>query len=129
MLVMSVGENVIFDPSKEELAVADAVVAISAIQTQHSSGSLKMVALRTIDPPSRLTAAGVPDSLNTTAGAGGNMPHAEAMASREKDRANAVWRPPRGGVRRAVLMKMIKIATEATGVGEEVMQGLAGVEL
>ncbi|RMX71521.1 hypothetical protein D0869_15548, partial [Hortaea werneckii] len=97
--------TILFDPSREELAVADAVVAISlgvffppsptttpqassSSSAQQASSSeeptLSLLALRTIDPPSRLTAAGVPDRLNTTtpssatptstanSGAGGN---------------------------------------------------------
>ncbi|KAI7088950.1 hypothetical protein KC356_g2915 [Hortaea werneckii] len=74
--------TILFDPSREELAVADAVVAISlgvlppssssAPSSSSSSSSattnpnLRLLALRTIDPPSRLTSAGVPDGLNTT---------------------------------------------------------------
>ncbi|KAI7458548.1 hypothetical protein KC351_g18092, partial [Hortaea werneckii] len=72
---------ILFDPSREELAVADAVVAISLGVVPPSSSSpsssssaasspqdpkLSLLALRTIDPPSRLTGAGVPDRLNTT---------------------------------------------------------------
>ncbi|KAI6915745.1 hypothetical protein KC341_g19283, partial [Hortaea werneckii] len=101
------GEStILFDPSREELAVADAVVAISlGVGPQSSSSSssssssaeqhppttttktkpeLRLLALRTIDPPSRLTSAGTPDSLNTTtttspAGAGGNSGGAEVV--------------------------------------------------
>lgn len=118
---MSVGDNIIFDPSREELAVADAVLAISAAQ-HADAGAMRMVCLRTVDPPSRLTAAGVPIAAN--AGAGG----AEAVMAREKDQGQTVWRPPRGGVRRAVMAKMIKMVVERGGVGEEVLEGLAGVE-
>ncbi|KAI7299213.1 hypothetical protein KC315_g17727 [Hortaea werneckii] len=98
--------TILFDPSREELAVADAVVAISlGVGPQSSSSSssssssaeqhppttttktkpeLRLLALRTIDPPSRLTSAGTPDSLNTTtttspAGAGGNSGGAEVV--------------------------------------------------
>lgn len=125
LLVMSVGENVIFDPSREELAVADAVLAISA--AAQDDGALKIVCLRTVDPPSRLTAAGVPTALNATAGAGA-LSAAEALALREKDQGQTVWRPPRGGVRRGLVARMIKIVVEKGGVGEEVLEGLAGVE-
>jgi len=122
---MSVGENIVFDPSHDELAVADAVLAISASQGEDSA--LKMVCLRTVDPPSRLTAAGVPTALNTTAGAS-SLSAAEALALRENDQGQTVWRPPRGGVRRALVSRMIKMVVEKGGVGEEVLEGLAGVE-
>ena len=126
---MSVGENIIFDPSKEELAVADSVLAIScaAQTTLGSDAPLKMIALRTVDPPSRLTSAGVPNTMNTTAG-GTALSATEALALREKDQGQTVWRPPRGGVRRGVVTKMIKMVVESGGVGQEVLDGLAGVE-
>jgi exosome complex component RRP42 len=127
LLLMSVGDNIIADPSREELAVADAVVAISVAPSTNQQVPLKTVALRTVDPPSRLTGAGVPTALNTTVG-GTSLSEAEAMALREKDQGQTVWRPPRGGVRRAVISRMIKMVTETGGVGQEVLDGLAGVE-
>ncbi|KAK5164852.1 Exosome complex component rrp42 [Saxophila tyrrhenica] len=129
LLMLSVSENVIADPSREELAVADAVVAISVAPTTglNAESAYKTVALRTVDPPSRLTGAGVPTALNTTAG-GTSLSAAEALALREKDQGQTVWRPPRGGVKRAMIAKMIKMVTEKGGVGQEVLEGLAGVE-
>ncbi|KXT12495.1 hypothetical protein AC579_7347 [Pseudocercospora musae] len=121
LLVMTVGNNILFDPSKEELAVADSVVAISA--AQNSEGELSTVALRTIDPPSRLTAAGVPNLATSNATA------AETLAAREKDVERKVWQPPRGGVSRALMSRMIRAVVEKGGVGEEVMDGLQGVEI
>ena len=129
LLVMSVGENIIFDPSKEELAVAEGLLAISvaAQSNPDSAEPLKMVSLRTIDPPSRLTGAGVPNSSNTNAG-GTAVSAAEALALREKDQGQTVWRPPRGGVRRGLVSRMIKMVVEKDGVGQEVLDGLAAVE-
>lgn len=127
LLVMSVGENIIFDPTREELAVADSVLAISATASDTGKDSLKMVALRTIDPPSRLTNAGVPNTMNTTAG-GGGISTAEALAMREKDQGETVWRPPRGGMKRSIVTRMIKMVVEKGGVGQEVLDGLARVE-
>ena len=123
---MSVGENIIFDPSKEELAVADAVLAIS-VAVQFGGEGLKMLALRTIDPPSRLTGAGVPNTLNANAAVAA-LSASEAMVVREKDQGQTVWRPPRGGVKRGVVTKMIKMVVEEGGVGQEVLDGLAAVE-
>lgn len=124
LLVMTVGSNIIFDPSKEELAVADAVVAISAAQDK--SGKSSMVALRTIDPPSRLTAAGVPNNSNSTTG---GFSAAEALELREKDAGMTVWRPPRGGMSRAQMSQIIKAVIAEGGVGQEVMEGLQGVDV
>ena len=131
---MSIGDNIIFDPSRDELAVADAVAAISYAEQgsssnlpENSGGRFKLLAIRSIDPPSRLSAAGVP--VASSAG-GGTAPLSNADASmlREQDQGQTIWRPPRGGVRRGVLARMIKAVLEKGGVGEEVMDGLAGVQ-
>lgn len=123
LLVMSVGENILFDPSTSELAVADSVLAISV------SAAGSVVAMRTIDPPSRLTAAGVPSALNSASGAVATASAGEILAAREKDEAQSVWRPPRGGIKRGTVSKMVKLVVEKGGVGEEVMAGLAAVEV
>jgi exosome complex component RRP42 len=127
LLVASIGSTILFDPSRDELAVADAVVAISVAQ---SSSGLSVVALRTIDPPSRLTAAGVPKVLNTTTGATGaqSLSAAEVLVIKEKDLGQSVWRPPRGGVSRGVVARMVKMCVEKGGVGEGVLGSLGGVE-
>lgn len=122
---MTVGSNILFDPSKEELAVADSVVAISA--AQGSDGSCKLVALRTVDPPSRLTAAGVPNVGNANAG-GSGLSAADMAVLREKDAGATVWRPPRGGVGRGLMSAMIKAVVAKGGLAEEVLAGLDGVE-
>lgn len=127
LLVMSAGDNIIFDPSREELAVADSALAISAAATGSGDEPLRMVALRTIDPPSRLTGAGVPNTMNTTAG-GTALSATEALALRERDQSDTVWRPPRGGVKRTIVSRMIKMVLEKGGVGQEALDGLAGVE-
>lgn len=123
LLVMSVGDNILFDPSTSELAVADSVLAISV------SAAGGVVAMRTIDPPSRLTAAGVPSALNSASGAVATASASEILAARERDEAQSVWRPPRGGVKRGTVTNMVKMVVEKGGVGEEVMAGLAGVEV
>lgn len=126
LLVMTVGSNILFNPSRDELAVADSVVAISAAQASGGDGALNMVALRTVDPPSRLTAAGVPLAANTTAG--GGLSAEETLKLREKDAGQTVWRPPRGGVSRGLVAQMIQAVVKKGGVGQEVMDGLRGVE-
>lgn len=127
LLVMSVGDTILFDPAQDELAVADFIVAISATQTEQ--GELQLTAIRSIDPPSRLTAAGVPNALNTTANAGvSSLSPNEAIALRENDQGQTFWRPPRGGIRRSMITQMIKSVIEKGGVGSEVLAGLASVK-
>jgi exosome complex component RRP42 len=127
LLVMSVTDTILFDPSRDELAVADSVLAISATQT--GTAGLKVIALRTIDPPSRLTAAGVPSALNSASGGAATASAAEVLLAREKDEGVTTWRPARGGVKRAMISRMIKMVVEEGGVGEEIMKGLEGVEI
>ncbi|KAL8788123.1 MAG: hypothetical protein Q9213_001881 [Squamulea squamosa] len=114
LLVISVGDNIFFDPSREELAVADAVCAVTVgtFDTPASTGKhrerapkLRLLSLRTIDPPARLAAA-----ASTT----------------EMEDDQGTWRPARGGMNRAIVVRMVKMVLEAGGVGEEVMAGLEG---
>lgn len=136
LLVMSVGETILFDPAREELAVADSALAISLVaaparptpaESGDASAGLRVVAIRSLDPPSRLTAPGVPNGADATAGAA-SMGAREVQALREKDQGGRVWRAPRGGVRRGMVGRMVKMCAETGGVGEEVLAGLAGVE-
>ncbi|KAL6235208.1 ribosomal protein S5 domain 2-type protein [Aspergillus navahoensis] len=130
LLVISVAENIIFDPNREEIAVADAVLAIS-ITHDTDSGRLKLLSIRTIDPPSRLTQPGVPNSENVATV--GSTAAAEESAvinpSTGEEGVSGVWRPRRGGVKRATIAKMVKMVLEKGGVGEEVLEGLEGVEV
>lgn len=107
LLVTAVGENIFFDPSKEELAVADGVLAVSISSDPSSPNAepgIKVLAIRTIDPPSRISA--------TAAGAG--------------EAEEGVWQAKRGGLGRKVVARMVRMATESGGVGEEVLRGVQG---
>ncbi|KAL4910040.1 hypothetical protein BDW74DRAFT_47210 [Aspergillus multicolor] len=130
LLVVSVADNVIFDPSREEIAVADAVLAIS-VTHDTDSGRLKLLSIRTIDPPSRLTQPGIPNSENLATV--GSTAAAEESAivnpSTGEEEVPGVWKPRRGGVKRATISKMVKMVLEQGGVGEEVLEGLEGVEV
>lgn len=92
LLVMAVGPNIIFDPTRQELSVADLVLAVSVTSevvffdqdedeamggmSSLSTGAatkekgartkrvIKLSSIRTIDPPSGFTAPGVPNALN-----------------------------------------------------------------
>ena len=152
LLVMTVGDNILFDPTAEELAVANAVLAVSVGQVpassldKSSSPSLRLLAIRTIDPPSRLTAPGAPyhpDAANknkpapgtpapdTPSGALPAATTATAEASRlpETEGVYGVWRAPRGGAKVALLAAMTHKVLEKGGVAEEVFAGLDGVAI
>ncbi|KAL1646881.1 Exosome complex component rrp42 [Diplodia intermedia] len=134
LLVVAVGPNIIFDPSKEELAVAEAVMALSvgeqiaAANDKNEAPTLRLHAIRTIDPPSRLTPPGVPNALNSATGGVAPTSSAEAVALREGLQTPGVWTPPRGGVRRGLVARVIKLATQRGGVAEEVLEALEAVE-
>lgn len=136
---MSVASNIIFDPSRDELAVADSVLALSVGQNTASSEGLKILAIRTIDPPSRLTNAGTPIVDQSTTSTSGNpsIPNASskkaeadtfAVNERSREEGGSVWRAPRGGVKRSVIGRVIKMVIEKGGVAEEVLEALEGVE-
>ncbi|KKZ65582.1 hypothetical protein EMCG_08585 [[Emmonsia] crescens] len=151
LLVISVGDNIIFDPSREEIAVAEAVLAVSVgrdtttttnkpnNENENANNPLKLLSIRTIDPPSRLTNPGVPNSENAATigfaaggGAGQNKTSADMMAGAAVDTGEdvaGVWRPRRGGVKRSVVSRIVKMVLKKGGVGEEVMEGLEGVEV
>ncbi|XTI82591.1 hypothetical protein V2W45_1337765 [Cenococcum geophilum] len=65
VLAMTVGQNAIFDPCKEELVVVDVVLAVACISSQPTGA--RIVSIRTIDPTSYLTPPGIPNSMNSEA--------------------------------------------------------------
>lgn len=157
LLVMAVGDNIIFDPTKDELAVADSALAVSVAEgpslrdltgddaVNEGEGAmdvdkdgptpgrnLKVLAVRAIDPPSRLTAPGVPNEVNAaawgtpTAGAASKNPDARVS---ETENVAGVWKAPRGGAKFGMLGAMVAKVLEKGGVADEVLDGLEGVEL
>ncbi len=148
LLVMTVGDNILFDPTAEELAVANAVLAVSvgqaAVPSSPSPTQLRLLAIRTIDPPSRLTAPGTPynpdpDANKPPAPAPGipptpttptSAPAKEALRlAEETEGVYGVWRAPRGGAKVALLAAMTQRVLEKGGVAEEVFAGLDGVDI
>ncbi|KAI0809365.1 hypothetical protein GGR55DRAFT_171328 [Xylaria sp. FL0064] len=154
LLVMAVGDNIIFDPSKEELAVADCALAVSVgekadvesgdteeaamdVDADARAGArvLRLLSVRTIDPPSRLTAPGVPNAVNAAAwGQGGAAtPGAAAketgLRAAETGDVEGVWKAPRGGSKISMIATMVEKILEKGGIAEEVLEGLDGVEL
>ncbi|KAI2632040.1 ribosomal protein S5 domain 2-type protein [Hypoxylon sp. NC1633] len=146
LLVMAVGDNIIFDPSKEELAVADSALAVSvgekndpvdevpgAMDLDGAAGGnrqLRLLSVRTIDPPSRLTAPGVPNAV-TAAAWGHGVPEAKEAGARaaETDNVEGVWKAPRGGAKVGVLGAMVQKVLEKGGMADEVLDGLDAVDL
>jgi exosome complex component RRP42 len=132
LLVMLVGLNIIFDPTKEELSVADAVLAVSLTSSSLAEDAgitrLRVLSIRTIDPPSRLTTAGIPDALNTATG-GAVTVKQEEQGGKVDGEEPGVWRPPRGGMKRGLIGKVVEMCLKKGGVGEEVLAGLEGVDV
>ena len=127
LLVMTVGQNIIFDPTREELSVAEAVMAVS-IAAFGREEELRLLGVRTLDPPSRLTTPGVPDWANTATGGvvgGENAQHGRG----DSDGREGVWTPPTGGVKRNMIGKVIEAILGKGGVGREVMEGLSAVDV
>lgn len=129
ILAMAVGPNIIFDPAKEELAVADAVLAIACTSSPTSSTGARIVSIRTIDPPSHLTPPGVPNSMNSATGGTVPTSSADALTQRELLASSGVWTPPRGGMKRTLIGEVTKMVVESGGVAEEVISALAAIEV
>ncbi|KAL1839621.1 hypothetical protein VTJ49DRAFT_1324 [Mycothermus thermophilus] len=155
LLVMAVGNNILFDPSKEELAVADVALAVSVTSSTSQTGkevtkgknpsnspsqshrSLRLLSIRTIDPPSRLTPPGVANAANAAYGAanlnnlGNNGQQQKAAEARtaETEAVEGVWRAPRGGANRAVLAALVGKVLEKGGIVDEVLDALEAVDL
>ncbi|KAI1906709.1 Exosome complex component rrp42 [Ophidiomyces ophidiicola] len=134
LLVISVGENIIFDPSGEEIAVADAVFCVSIGRDEETSNdtqdmdssNLRLLAIRTIDPPSRLTNSGLSNSENALSIGLGEEVSGQLASG---DSTQGVWKPRLGGVKRSVISRIVKLVLQKGGVGDEVMQGLEGVDV
>jgi exosome complex component RRP42 len=129
ILAMAVGPNVIFDPCKEELAVADAVLAVACTTAPSSQHGARVVSIRTIDPPSHLTPPGVPNAMNSATGGTVPASSAEALTQRELLANSGVWTPPRGGMKRGLISHIVKTVVEKGGIAEEVIGALQSIEV
>ncbi|MCJ1465333.1 hypothetical protein MMC07_003951 [Pseudocyphellaria aurata] len=119
VLAIAVGSNIFFDPSREELAVADVVLSItfcsssSLPPSKSNSGGVKLLAARTVEPPGR--------RLSAVVGT------AEDQAAADGAGAGAgIWKRRAGGVGRDVLRRMVDLVIKKGGVGEEVLDALDG---
>lgn len=141
LLVVGIGDNIIFDPSGEELAVAESALAVSvaevrrgekgddAMDVDGSGRQLRLLSVRMVDPPSRLTPPGVPDGMNV--GTGSAPASKEQQQEREmgQEGVEGVWKAPLGGTKFAIIDGIIQAVLEKGGVADEVLDGLEGVEL
>lgn len=139
LLVIGVGGNIIFDPSKEELAVAETALAVSVAEVRNEKDSgemdvdskreLRLLSMRTVDPPSRLTPPGVPNSVNVaTNGAAANSTTKQQNTDGQQP-VQGVWKAPLGGTKFSVIDGIIEAVLEKGGVADEVLDGLEGVDL
>ncbi|EEY17571.1 conserved hypothetical protein [Verticillium alfalfae VaMs.102] len=105
--------------------------ASSAAAAAAEGRQLRLLSVRTVDPPSRLTSSGVPNSENpatsvSTPGKKAAVPLPGVVGYGVQQ---GVWRPPVGGTKFAVLEAMIGKVLEKGGVADEVLDGLEGVDL
>lgn len=92
--------------------------------------SLRLLSIRTIDPPSRLTPPGVPRTTDAAArAANGQNKQQSDPRSAETEPVEGVWKAPRGGAKVVIIGAMIAKALEKGGVADEVLDGLNAVEL
>jgi exosome complex component RRP42 len=112
---MAVSGNIFFDPSASELAVADSVLAVSV--TRGEGAGVRVVAIRTVETMAR--GAGGGSGVGGVGGVG---------KGGEEGGEEGVWRPPRGGMKRGLVSRVVKMVCERGGVGEEVLDGLEGLD-
>ncbi|KAH7366825.1 exosome complex exonuclease RRP42 [Plectosphaerella cucumerina] len=147
LLVIAVGGNIIFDPSKDELAVAESLLAVSVAEVPakgkkedgdvamdgavEENRQLRLLSVRTIDPPARMTSPGIPNSENpaTNVSTPGKKAAPAPQAAASHAVQPGVWRPPIGGTKFGVLQAMIAKVLEKGGVADEILDALDGVEL
>ena len=128
LLIAAVGSNILFDPSQSELMVADAVLAISVTSSLDPKSLPQLLSVRTVDPPSKLTFPGVLDAENPSIGAGMNstIPTSAKKRVEHEKETEGVWSPPRGGMKRDLVSRVLELVLEKGGAGEEVLNGLSG---
>lgn len=147
LLVMAVGDNIMFDPAKEELAVADVALAVSVadsataeegddsmqVDVSKAERGLRLLSIRTIDPPSRLTPPGIPRNANDAVNGATDGQAKQQTGSTESEPVEGVWKAPRGGAKPAIIGAIIGAIIAKTlrkgGVADEVLDGLKAVEL
>ncbi|KAI9888660.1 MAG: hypothetical protein M1814_006557 [Vezdaea aestivalis] len=88
LLILTVGDNILFDPAPAEIAVAEGLIAITV-----AGDGRGLLGVRMVDPPGR----GVEGSV------------------------------PRGGIKRAVIKRVLELVLAEGGIAGEVLEGLRGL--
>jgi len=145
LLLAAVGANILLDPTREELAVAETVLAVSVIATRDSSGAdgseterrkrtTRLCSMRMLDPPSRRTPPGVPAGTGPVLadeplGKANGAANEEPAVMDDVERVEGVWRAPVGGTSLDMLERMIAAVMGPGGGADEVLDGLEKMEL
>jgi exosome complex component RRP42 len=133
LLVVTVGTNILFDPSHAEIRVADCVLALS-IAPAASGDEYEMPSLRTIDTPARDTMKGIPKGASAAGGVNGVTATATTtttttatagVTGMSGDTGTGVWTPRVGGIKRALLKTAVSTVLDG-GVARDVFGGLDG---
>ncbi|PHH62758.1 hypothetical protein CDD81_6746 [Ophiocordyceps australis] len=131
LLVAVVGNNILLDPSRQELAVAETALAVSVAETRkkqlkdkQEERSVHLLSTRSIDPPSRLTPPGVSNAANVATS--GAAPSAALANGLEEQ---GVWRAPVGGTKLGVLNQIIQTVLVKGGIAHEVLDGLEAIDV
>jgi exosome complex component RRP42 len=120
--VVSIASNIFFDPTREELAVADTVLAVS-VTSDYSAQAIELLSVRTISPPAHLTSPGVPDAVNPATN------HTTSVLQSTTAETPGVWKAPQGGMPRALLARVLESCLQPGGVATEVLEALDGVDV
>lgn len=75
---------------------------------------MRVVAIRTVETMAR--------------GVGGGSGVGGAGKGGKEGGEEGVWRPPRGGMKRGLVSRVVKMVCERGGVGQEVLDGLEGLD-
>jgi exosome complex component RRP42 len=157
LLVAAVGDNILLDPSREELAVADTALAVSVVEApaseaaskdndtgdvdmdkpapEEEQGRVLLCAMRTISAPARRTAPGVPMGTTASMLAGGDgfaptsAPPPPPPVVDDAVRIEGLWRAPVGGTSVEMIERMLDAVLRPGGGGEEVLDGLKAVDV
>ena len=129
LLAAAVDATIVIDPAREELAVADAILAVAVAggggtDASAEEGPGEVLAVRTMDPPARAAAgASVPGVVDVAAGVEGE----EGGARKEREgEGEGWWRPPRGGTKPGLVARVVGMCLGKDGVAADVLRGLEG---
>ncbi|PHH83389.1 hypothetical protein CDD82_1618 [Ophiocordyceps australis] len=137
LLVAVVGNNILFDPARQELAVAETALAVSvaevrkpSAQQQDTQGrNVQLLSTRSIDPPSRLTPPGVSNAANVATSGASSATAQSTQRIVANGQELGVWRAPVGGTKLAVLNQIIQTVLVKGGIAQDVLDALEAIEV